>query len=867
MLQDGENGVDIIIPIYNGYEELKKCMESVCKYTNLSVHKVILIDDNSTDQRISGFLNKYIEMYKGVEVVFNAENVGFSANVNKGILLSDRDVILLNSDTIVTQNWVEKMKVCAYRKKEIATVTPLSNAATLCSVPIMCTDNPLPEGLSVDEMSTVVERVSLKKYPRITVAVGFCMYIKREVIARVGYFDEKTFGKGYGEENDFCNRAEQYGYIHVMCDDTFVFHKGTASFDTEEKRKLCEEHSKILEERYPSQMEKNHLYCKENPDQYIRDNLNIYLELSNGKKNLLYFLHSDFREDAGDNKGGTQFHVRDLVQSMKDVYNVFVLARDGENLFLSIYNGAKLEQFRFPIGEKKLYQKMFDAKIANVVDNIINAFEIDIVHVHHTYSLSLDVYYIASKHKIPLFVTLHDYYYVCPTIKLINNQGKFCSKNIHCSTQCTKCLAEQCEYSETVDIIEMWRDENEKALQLCNAIIVPTESAKETILEFFPSLEKRMRVIEHGENLPYSNSGKFIKENVADFSVQGSIDYCLDHPNQKNTISGWTYIEGINSSELDVYLKFMYRGKVLAIEKAEKNKRDDVALQGKKYLLSGFIFHTAGMQLNDGRISVSIVLKYRGRFYKSGISKNFDYKDNKINGKKLRVAFLGAGTREKGSMFIQQLVTDIEMDDIGFYLFGPSGDRELDKIHRSNYVAIGTYDKEKLYQAMKYYEIDVICILPIWAETFCYTLSEALLCGIPVIGTDIGAVGERIKKLGCGWTVSVGNVVDEVKKILKEIVKSSIILQEKRDILSRVKMRTLEQMLEDYINIYEEADALGCQYETFFSNYVFQGYKAVSKYIESDEVVLLRLGEEGVKARFKKKIKRSKMYKLLRRGK
>ena len=139
----------------------------------------------------------------------------------------------------------------------------------------------MPENVTADEYAGLIETCSLRRYPRITVAVGFCMYIKRSVIDDIGVFDAETFGRGYGEENDFCNRAEQAGYHHVMCDDTFVYHKGTASFDTEEKKKLLEEHEAILNDRYAAQMRMNHLYCMENPDQEIRDNINMYTKLHN----------------------------------------------------------------------------------------------------------------------------------------------------------------------------------------------------------------------------------------------------------------------------------------------------------------------------------------------------------------------------------------------------------------------------------------------------------------------------------------------------------------------------------------------------------------------------------------------------------
>src|SRR5699024_8969875 len=106
-------------------------------------------------------------------VLHNEKNRCFSGNVNRGMGMSqDRDVILLNSDTIVTERWVEKITACAYRDDSIATVTPLSNSATLCSVPVMCQDNPVPENCTIEEYAALIERCSLHRYPRITVAVG-----------------------------------------------------------------------------------------------------------------------------------------------------------------------------------------------------------------------------------------------------------------------------------------------------------------------------------------------------------------------------------------------------------------------------------------------------------------------------------------------------------------------------------------------------------------------------------------------------------------------------------------------------------------------------------------------------------------------
>jgi GT2 family glycosyltransferase len=278
--------IDIIVPVYNGLEDLKKCVESVKKNTDLSKHRLILVDDKSPDSNVLPYL-KSVES-EVIHVIESPVNEGFSASVNKGMQYSDRDVILLNSDTIVTKGWVEKIIACAYSKRAAATVTPLSNAATLCSVPEFLQDNTLPCGYDAEKMGALVEHCSIRRYPRVTVAVGFCMFIKREVIEKIGYFDAETFGKGYGEENDFCHRAEQQGYMHLMCDDTFIYHKGTASFDSEEKRKLLEEHERILQERYPAYIKRNGQYCSKNPNRDLQENVKLYLKMDYASCGKLY---------------------------------------------------------------------------------------------------------------------------------------------------------------------------------------------------------------------------------------------------------------------------------------------------------------------------------------------------------------------------------------------------------------------------------------------------------------------------------------------------------------------------------------------------------------------------------------------------
>src|SRR5258708_29793178 len=143
---------------------------------------------------------------------------------------SSRDVVLLNSDTIVTARWLDKRIDASISSGDIGTVTPLSNNATLCSVPRPFEENLIPTGFDVESFAELVERVAKRTYPRLPTGVGVCLFIRRALLDDIGYFDAERFGLGYGEENDFCMRALARGWLHIADDATFIGHAGHRSF-------------------------------------------------------------------------------------------------------------------------------------------------------------------------------------------------------------------------------------------------------------------------------------------------------------------------------------------------------------------------------------------------------------------------------------------------------------------------------------------------------------------------------------------------------------------------------------------------------------------------------------------------------------
>jgi len=191
-------------------------------------HNLVIVDDGNRP-----IIKEYLRTIKSGRIITNKDNLGWLKSCNIGIENTENDVVLLNSDTMVTEGWLEKMDRCAYRSSVIGMANPLSNNALFLSIPFSLEFsfqfNGIPPGFTLKSFSTLVSELSERRYPSIPVAYGFCLLIKREVFNRIGLFDEK-FELGYGEEGDFCVRAKKKGYKAICCDDAFVYHYGKKSF-------------------------------------------------------------------------------------------------------------------------------------------------------------------------------------------------------------------------------------------------------------------------------------------------------------------------------------------------------------------------------------------------------------------------------------------------------------------------------------------------------------------------------------------------------------------------------------------------------------------------------------------------------------
>ena len=241
--------VSVIVPIHNSPDSVRNCIDAVLRASKQA--RLILINDASTDARIAPILAAAAR-HPHVLVHRNERNRGYTGSVNIGMRLAGGDdVVLLNSDTVVGPRWLAALKIAAYGADDIGTVTAVSDNAGAFSVPELEQHCPTPARWTLAQAQRAVLQQAGTRYPQLPTGNGFCMYVKRVLLARIGPMDEAAFPQGYGEENDFCQRAERAGYRNLIAGNVLVHHERSASFGDERRAALGAQGMAVLRERYP----------------------------------------------------------------------------------------------------------------------------------------------------------------------------------------------------------------------------------------------------------------------------------------------------------------------------------------------------------------------------------------------------------------------------------------------------------------------------------------------------------------------------------------------------------------------------------------------------------------------------------------
>ncbi len=252
-LEAHTENVDIIICVHNALEDVERCLTSLLEHTT-QPYRIILVDDGSSELTAQ-YLREFAAIHQPLLLRTEAAT-GYPRAANRGMRASSADyLVLLNSDTILTPEWLDRLFACLQSDPKLGMVGPLSNTASWQSVPKIedhgdWASNPLPEGISPSRMAQLIAAHSGRLYVEMPLLNGFCLLIRRKLLDEVGLFDEDNFGQGYGEEDDLVLRARKRGWKMALADDAYVYHAQSKSYSTDQRLALSERGGKILRDKH-----------------------------------------------------------------------------------------------------------------------------------------------------------------------------------------------------------------------------------------------------------------------------------------------------------------------------------------------------------------------------------------------------------------------------------------------------------------------------------------------------------------------------------------------------------------------------------------------------------------------------------------
>ncbi|NBC49499.1 MAG: glycosyltransferase [Gammaproteobacteria bacterium] len=416
--------VDIIVPVYRGAEETRVCIESVFRWPQRTPHQVIVIDDASPEAELRQYLDTLVNDPR-VELIRQPENRGFVATANRGMWLHrERDVVLLNSDTEVANDWLDRLHACAATDYRIATVTPFSNNASICSYPRIGEENALPPELDTAALDDLFRRHNAGGIVDLPTGVGFCLYMTRAGLEGLGGFDEHSFGAGYGEEVDYCMRGRIAGWRNLLCADVFVRHQGGVSFkEAGAARRETAQH--FIDARFPDYRQLVADFYQRDPLRPFRRAVDLARLCGSDLPRLVFISH-----DWG---GGVERHVRQLAEA---------LSTRAEVLSLQPQRGGTAVLRWLRVGEELVIYQPLLADDPSPWVELLAALGLSRVHYHHVQGFPAWILGLADTLGLPYDVTLHDYLPVCPQLHFVDASGAYCGEPAEPSV-CQRCLAER----------------------------------------------------------------------------------------------------------------------------------------------------------------------------------------------------------------------------------------------------------------------------------------------------------------------------------------------------------------------------------------------------------------------------------------
>ncbi|MDR3520800.1 MAG: glycosyltransferase [Acidocella sp.] len=471
----------VVVPVYRDIGVTKACLAALQAALPANT-EVIVIDDATPEPALAAWLDGLAQAGR-IKLIRHARNLGFPAAVNSGLQAAGgRDVLLLNSDTLVPPGAIERLAEAAYQAADIASATPFSNAATIMSYPQRTGGNAMPDLTETIALQQDAAHANGSQICEIPTGVGFCMFIRHDALAATGTMRVALFAQGYGEENDWCLRARQLGFRHVAALGAYVAHQGSVSFRAAGQA-LNSRNARTLNRLYPGYDALIATHLKADPLAPARlrlDAARFARKRGAGDEAVLLISHN--------HGGGVARIITSEMQNIRASGKRPLLlvpgAPDDPKTTPFPWDAELTDdkpgdypnlRFKYPAAREALLSLLREQAVTQVI-------------FHHGLGHHAGVREIATDLGVPQDIVLHDYASFCPRVTLMNRPAKdlplrYCGEpNVSACVSCVEIAGDETfENLGPVALIERSKREFAQARR----IIAPSADAANRISRHF----------------------------------------------------------------------------------------------------------------------------------------------------------------------------------------------------------------------------------------------------------------------------------------------------------------------------------------------------------------------------------------------
>ncbi len=465
--------ITVVVPVHDGGSVVRDCLRSLL--ASIGDARVLVVDDGSRDPDLIAHLAGLAKARR-IRLLRHETAQGFPAAANAGMRAArGRDVVLLNSDTLVPPNWLARLRAAAYAARDIGTVTPLSNDASILSYPAPAGRNPRPVQADVNRIDRYAHRANSGVTVDIPVGVGFCLYLRRDCLNAVGLFRADVFAQGYGEENDLCLRARHLGWRNVALPGLFVGHLGGASFGSAAAH-LRARNGRILERLHPGHDAMIGEWASRDPLGAARRRIDLRRWGRPGRgESVILITHDD--------GGGVEARVAASAAAHRQAGLRPVVLRPARTASgepaIGVHDGTG-DDFA------NLVYAMPDEMDALLA--LLRAGRPRNVEVHHLIDFGAAVYDLLTRLALPRDVFVHDYAWFCPRVSLVS-RDHYCGEPDLAG--CSACVADNGHFlSEDIPLPAL-RQRSAAFLASARSVVVPSDDVGTRLRRHFPVLAPR----------------------------------------------------------------------------------------------------------------------------------------------------------------------------------------------------------------------------------------------------------------------------------------------------------------------------------------------------------------------------------------